>query len=93
MTMSKTKSPLQTLVYFQMKSAAYPQWVKKFLRGLYATLYLTHDAKASDIEKIVYYAYRNGYELGAAAHGGDAMKIHEGIPGLGIDDVTEDIQR
>jgi hypothetical protein len=92
--MSKTKSPLQTLVFFQMKSTAYPQWVKKFLRGLYATLYITHDARAADMEKLVFYAYRNGYELGAAAYGGDAQKIHDGIPTLGLDeDNTKDRQR
>ena len=83
--MSKAKNPMQVLCAFAMKNKVYPERLRKFFRGLYATLFLSHKASVKEMEKIIYYAYRNGYVLGAAEYGGDPEQIENEIPDLGFD--------
>lgn len=83
--MPKERNPLQAMVAFAMKNKVYPKEVRKFLGGLYATLMLTHSAKAAELEKIVYLAYKNGYELGAMEYGADGKQIEDSLPDLGIE--------
>ena len=47
-------------VALEKNNKVYPKDVRKFLLGLYATLHLTDNATAKDMEKLVYYAFRNG---------------------------------
>ena len=50
-------------VALEKNNKIYPKDVRKFLMGLYATLHLTDNATAKDMEKVVYYAFRNGEHL------------------------------
>lgn len=83
--MSKSKNPMQMLCAFAQRNKNYPARVRKFFGGLYATLFITHSASAKDMEKIVYYAYKNGYVLGAAEYGGDPKRVEDEIPDLGFE--------
>lgn len=68
-----------------LKSKAYPDRVRMFLGGLKASLLL--EKQVSDIEKLIYYVYRTGYEMGAGEYGGDMEAIHDEMPTFGIDNV------
>lgn len=72
------KSPLRMAVALEKNNKVYPKDVRKFLLGLYATLHLTDNATAKDMEKLVYYAFRNGYLLGVKSESGDKAVL--GIP-------------
>lgn len=74
------KNPLRLVVMEDIKCRKYPNDVKKFMLGLYATLHLTDNIPPKELEKLVFLAFRNGYELGAAHYGGDAQRIHERLP-------------
>ena len=88
------KCPLRLLVAEARNSKAYPKDVKKYLMGLYATLHLTDNAIGRDMEKLVYYAFKNGYVLGAQSQGGDVQDISDRLPDFGFDDeVGEDARR
>ena len=80
------KCPLRILVAEARNSKAYPKEVKKYLMGLYATLHLTDNATSKDMEKLVYYAFKNGYVLGAQSQGGNAQDISDSLPDFGFDD-------
>lgn len=68
------------LVGTDIHSKVYPTEVRKYLMGLYATLHLTDECSAKDMEKVIYYAFRNGYALGVASQGGDAEKATNMLP-------------
>lgn len=83
--------PLRFLVEEARRSKVYPMDVKKFLHGLYATLHLTDNATAKDMEKVIFYAFRNGYVLGASSQGADDQEIQDRLPDFGLDDSKEKI--
>lgn len=88
------KSPLRMAVALEKNNKVYPKDVRKFLMGLYATLHLTDNATAKDMEKLVYYAFRNGYLLGVKSEGGDDQKAYDRLPDLGVEeDLGNDIKR
>lgn len=88
------KSPLRMAVALEKNNKVYPKDVRKFLMGLYATLHLTDNATAKDMEKLVYYAFRNGYLLGVKSEGGDDQKAYDRLPDLGVEeDLGSDIKR
>lgn len=72
------------------KSNVYPEDVHIFLKGLYATLFLKDVFQARDMEKALFFAFRNGYELGASAYGADIEKIHDRFPDFDLEDFTKD---
>ena len=81
-------------VALEMNNKVYPKDVRKFLMGLYATLHLTDNATAKDMEKLVYYAFRNGYLLGVKSEGGDDQKAYDRLPDLGVEeDIGDDLKR
>lgn len=80
-----TEYPLRFMVMESCRSKLYPEDVHKFLKGLYGTLFLASIEK--DLEKVIFYAYRNGYELGAASKGADVKEIHDRLPSFGLDDI------
>lgn len=88
--MGKAKNPLQVLCAFQMRNKVYPPRVRKFFRGLYATLFLAHHASAKELERNIYYAYRNGYVLGASEYGANPQQVEDEIPDLGFNKETKD---
>ena len=47
-------------VALEKNNNVYQKDVRKFFLGLYATLHLTDNETAKDMEKLVYYAFRNG---------------------------------
>lgn len=88
------KSPLRIAVALEKNNKVYPKDVRKFLMGLYATLHLTDSVTAKDMEKVVYYAFRNGYLLGVKSEGGDDQKAYDRLPDLGVEeDFGEDSRR
>lgn len=88
------KSPLRMAVALEKNNKVYPKDVRKFLMGLYATLHLTDNATTKDMEKLVYYAFRNGYLLGVKSEGGDDQKAYDRLPDLGVEeDLGNDIKR
>lgn len=93
MSAPKLKYPLRFLVDEARHSKTYPKDVNKFLHGLYATLHLGSGASADDIEKVIFFAYRNGYVLGAASQGADAQKIQDRLPDFDLDDDGDDARR
>lgn len=89
----KIKCPLRLAVAEARNSKAYPLDVKKFLHGLYATLHLSDGANIGDIEKIIFFSFRNGYVLGAASQGADAQEVQDRMPDFGMDEEGEDAKR
>lgn len=89
----KIKCPLRLAVAEARNSKAYPLDVKKFLHGLYATLHLTDGTSADDLERIIFYSFRNGYVLGAASLGADAQKVQDRLPDFGLDEDGDDARR
>ena len=88
------KSPLRMAVALEKNNKVYPKDVRKFLMGLYATLHLTDNATAKDMEKVVYYDFRNGYLLGVKSEGGDDQKAYDRLPDLGVEeDIGDDLKR
>lgn len=87
------KSPLFFMVAEAMKSKSYPEDVKKFLYGLFATLHLRASYSAKDMEKIIFYAFRNGYVLGASSQGAEAQDIQDRLPDFGLDEMEDDATR
>jgi len=88
------KCPLRMAVALEKNNKVYPKDVRKFLMGLYATLHLTDNATAKDMEKLVYYAFRNGYLLGVKSEGGDDQKAYDRLPDLGVEeDIGDDLKR
>lgn len=86
-------SPLFFMVAEAMKSKSYPTDVKEFLYGLFATLHLRASYSAKDMEKIIFFAFRNGYVLGAASQGMNAQEIQDRLPDFGLDEQSEDAKR
>lgn len=84
------KCPLRLVVAEARLSKVYPRNIKKYLMGLYATLHLADSAKQRNIESIIYYAFNNGYVLGAASHGAEAQKVADELPDLGVDEEVGD---
>lgn len=89
----KIKCPLRLAVAEARNSKVYPLDVKKFLHGLYATLHLSDDDSVKDIERIIFFAFRNGYVLGASSQGADAQEIQDRMPNFGMDEVGDDARR
>lgn len=89
----KIKCPLRLAVAEARNSKAYPLDVKKFLYGLYATLHLTDGVSAGDLERVIFYSFRNGYVLGAASQGADAQVTQDRLPDFGLDEEGEDASR
>ena len=78
------KSPLRMAVALEKNNKVYPKDVRKFLMGLYATLHLTDNATAKDMEKLVYYAFRKG----------DDQKAYDRLPDLGVEEeIGDDLKR
>lgn len=89
--MKKIEYPLRIVVAEASKSKAYPKDVKKYLYGLFATLHLSNNV--DDIEKAIYYAYRNGYVLGAASQGANDQEVQDRLPDLGMEEFGDDAKR
>ncbi len=83
------KGALKIAVLEASKSKFYPEDVKRFLKGLYATLFLRDRFSARDMEQALFFAYRNGYELGASAYGADIERIHGRFPNFDLDEIVE----
>lgn len=82
-------STLKMAVLEASRSKHYPQDVKDFLKGLYATLFLRDRFTARDMEQALFFAYRNGYELGAAAYGAKIEDVHGRFPNFDLDEIVE----
>lgn len=82
----RIKHPLRLAVAEARNSKAYPLDVKKFLHGLYATLHLSDGTMAGDVEKVIFFAFRNGYVLGASSQGADAQEVQDRMPDFGLDE-------
>ena len=89
----KIKCPFRLAVAEARNSKVYPLDVKKFLHGLYATLHLSDGANIGDIEKIIFFSFRNGYVLGAASQGANAQEVQDRMPDFGMDEEGEDAKR
>lgn len=87
------KCPLRFLVAEAKESKVYPKDVKKFLMGLYATLHITDGATNKDVERLVFYAFRNGYVLGAQSQGASAQDVYDKLPDFGMDEEIGDDAR
>lgn len=72
------------------KSKVYPEDVKKFLYGLYASLHLTDTMSGKDMEKVIFFAYRNGYLLGVGSQGGSVEDFSDRLPDFGLDETESD---
>ena len=76
------------------ESKVYPKEVKKYLLGLYATLHITDGATSKEMERLVFYAFRNGYVLGAQSQGANAQDIFDKLPDFGMDaEIGDDSRR
>lgn len=86
-------TPLRLLIAEDVKCHQYPIDVKKFMLGAYATLHLAENVSPKELEKIIFFAYRNGYEIGAEQYGGDIENIHDRLPSYGLDECGDDAKR
>jgi hypothetical protein len=86
-------TPLRLLIAEDVKCHLYPKDVKKFMLGAYATLHLAENVSPKELEKIIFFAYRNGYEIGAEQYGGDIENIHDRLPNYGLDECGDDAKR
>lgn len=82
------KNPIRLVVAEARMSKAYPKDVQKYLLGLYASLHLKDSEK--NMERLIYYAFKNGYVLGASSQGADAQGVSDRLPDLGIEDENSD---
>lgn len=87
------KCPLRMVVALEKENKVYPRDVRMYLLGLYATLHLTDNATAKDMEKLIYFAFRNGYLLGVKSAGGDDQKAYDRLPDLGVEESLGDDSR
>lgn len=88
------KCPLRFMVAEAKESKVYPEEVKKYILGLYATLHITDGATSKDLERLVFYAFRNGYVLGAQSQGANAQDIFDELPDFGLDaEIGDDSRR
>lgn len=88
------KCPLRFMVAEAKESKVYPKEVKKYILGLYATLHITDGATSKDLERLVFYAFRNGYVLGAQSQGANAQDIFDELPDFGLDaEIGDDSRR
>lgn len=78
------KNVIRLVVAEARLSKVYPKDIKKYLMGLYASLHLKDGEK--DMERLIYYAFKNGYVLGAASQGADAQEVSDRLPDLGIEE-------
>ena len=86
------KNVIRLVVAEARLSKVYPKDIKKYLMGLYASLHLKDSEK--DMERLIYYAFKNGYVLGAASQGAEAQEVSDRLPDLGIEgEASDDIER